>query len=186
MNTTPILKIGNPLLQQVATAVTEDEINSPQLQEWLRSMKDTMIAENGAGLAAPQIGLSKRILMFGISTNPRYPNIEEVPFTVLINPVLQLVNDEQELGWEGCLSIPGYRGMVPRYKELVYSGQDENGHHLERHVDGFHARVFQHEFDHLEGVLYLQRIVDLRQFGLESELFPQSYAFTEPSPMENK
>ena len=135
-------------------------------------MRETMLAANGAGLAAPQIGELQRIVIFGIERNPRYPDAEPVPFTVLINPELTVLDDEQEEGWEGCLSVPGMRGLVPRYKRLRYRGFDQFGTPIDREVGDFHARVVQHEVDHLDGVLYPRRIRDLRNFGFNEELFP--------------
>jgi peptide deformylase len=127
---------------------------------------------NGAGLAAPQIGVPLRLVIFGVTANPRYPDIEPVPDTVLINPVLTPLSNEMEEGWEGCLSVPGMRGWVPRHRELKYAGCDEHGNPFERTVQGFHARVVQHEVDHLDGVLYPMRIRDLTKFGFNEELFP--------------
>jgi peptide deformylase len=127
---------------------------------------------NGAGLAAPQIGVPLRVVIFGVTANPRYPDIEPVPDTVLINPVLAPLSPEMEEGWEGCLSVPGMRGWVPHYRQLKYSGLDEHGRRFERTVQGFHARVVQHEVDHLDGVLYPMRIRDLTKFGFNEELFP--------------
>jgi len=135
-------------------------------------MRDTMAHLNGAGLAAPQIGVPLRVVIFGVSANPRYPGIEPVPDTVLINPVLTPLSNEVEEGWEGCLSVPGMRGVVPRFSKLHYRGFDEKGVAFERSVDGFHARVVQHEVDHLDGVLYPMRIRDLTRFGYIEELFP--------------
>jgi peptide deformylase len=127
---------------------------------------------NGAGLAAPQIGVALRVVIFGVKSNPRYPGIDDVPDTVLINPVLTPLSDEIAEGWEGCLSVPGMRGWVPRFQELKYSGFDELGHRFEREVQGFHARVVQHEVDHLDGVLYPMRIRDFTRFGFNEALFP--------------
>jgi peptide deformylase len=127
---------------------------------------------NGAGLAAPQIGVGLRVVIFGVKSNPRYPQVEDVPDTVLINPVLEPLGGEQEEDWEGCLSVPGMRGAVPRYRRLRYAGRDEQGRRFERSVEGFHARVVQHECDHLDGILYPMRIRDLSKFGFIEELFP--------------
>jgi peptide deformylase len=135
-------------------------------------MRDTMAHLNGAGLAAPQIGIGLRVVIFGVTANPRYPDVEEVPDTVLINPELTPLGDETEEGWEGCLSVPGMRGVVPRWRRLRYSGFDEKGSAFTREVEGFHARVVQHECDHLDGVLYPMRIRDLTRFGFIEELFP--------------
>jgi peptide deformylase len=135
-------------------------------------MQDTMVHLNGAGLAAPQIGVGLRVVIFGVRSNPRYPDVEEVPDTVLLNPVLTPLGAEMDEGWEGCLSVPGMRGSVPRYKRLRYAGYDEKGQPFEREVSDFHARVVQHEVDHLDGILYPMRIRDLRKFGFNEALFP--------------
>ncbi|MCC6206923.1 MAG: peptide deformylase [Gammaproteobacteria bacterium] len=163
-----VLKMGNPLLLQVAEPVTE--FNSAELDRLIGDMFDTMAAEAGAGLAAPQIGVSRRVVIFGVEKNPRYPEVEEVPSTVLINPVITLIDSEQEEGWEGCLSVPGLRGRVARYARVRYTGYDQRGDRVEREVSGFHARVVQHECDHLDGILYPRRIRDLRLFGFEEDL----------------
>jgi peptide deformylase len=135
-------------------------------------MKETMAAKNGAGLAAPQIGVGQRVVIFGVESNPRYPDAEPVPFTVLVNPKLVMLTREIEEDWEGCLSVPGMRGVVPRYTKLRYSGFDIEGNPIERIAEGFHARVVQHECDHLDGILYPQRMTDLTRFGFNEELFP--------------
>jgi peptide deformylase len=135
-------------------------------------MLDTMEALNGAGLAAPQIGVPLRVVIFGVKRNPRYPDAEEVPYTVLINPEIQPLGEEMEEGWEGCLSVPGMRGLVPRYRRIRYKGYDQYGSPIERDVAQFHARVVQHECDHLDGILYPMRIHDLRNFGFTEVLFP--------------
>ena len=165
-----VLRMGDPRLLQVAEAVTE--FNTPQLDALIQDMFDTMDSLDGAGLAAPQIGVGKRLVIFGLEANPRYPDAEAVPTTVLINPRLEFLSDEMEDDWEGCLSVPGMRGLVPRYTRLRYSGQDQQGRRFSRDVSGFHARVVQHECDHLNGILYPRRIRDLTQFGFEEELFP--------------
>jgi peptide deformylase len=162
--------MGDPLLLQVAQPV--DQFDTPELRELLVDMHDTMAALNGAGLAAPQIGVSLQVVIFGVGKNPRYPQAEEVPYTVLINPQLTPVHDKMEDGWEGCLSVPGMRGLVPRYKRLRYQGFDPSGAAIDRTISDFHARVVQHEVDHLNGVLYPMRIRDLRNFGFNEELFP--------------
>jgi len=166
----PILRMGDPRLLQVSTPV--QVFDTPELHALIADMRETMLAANGAGLAAPQIGELQRIVIFGIERNPRYPDAEPVPFTVLINPELTVLDDEQEEGWEGCLSVPGMRGLVPRYKRLRYRGFDQFGAPIDREVGDFHARVVQHEVDHLDGVLYPLRIRDLRNFGFNEELFP--------------
>ena len=164
----PVLRMGDPRLWQKSRPVE----NFGDLKGLLVDMRDTMAHLNGAGLAAPQIGVPLRVVIFGVTANPRYPDIEPVPDTVLINPVLTPLSVEMEEGWEGCLSVPGMRGWVPRYRRLMYSGLDEHGAKFERTVDGFHARVVQHEVDHLDGVLYPMRIRDLTKFGFNEELFP--------------
>jgi peptide deformylase len=145
---------------------------SAMLAALLADMRDTMAHMNGAGLAAPQIGVGLRVVIFGVKSNPRYPDAEEVPDTVLINPVLEPMSDEVEEGWEGCLSVPGMRGVVPRWKRLRYWGYDEKGNRFSREAENFHARVVQHECDHLDGILYPMRIRDLAKFGFIEELFP--------------
>jgi peptide deformylase len=162
--------MGDPLLLQVARPV--ERFDSVELAALLEDMHDTMEALNGAGLAAPQIGVSQQVAVFGVARNPRYPQAEEVPYTVLINPQLEPVAQEMEEGWEGCLSVPGMRGLVPRYARLRYRGFDQTGKPIDRTVSGFHARVVQHEVDHLDGVLYPMRIRDLTKFGFIEELFP--------------
>jgi peptide deformylase len=145
--------------------------DTPELRQLLADMRDTMAHLDGAGLAAPQIGVDLRVVIFGGGTNPRYPEAPEIPDTVLINPELAPLSDEEEEGWEGCLSVPGMRGWVPRWRRLRYAGFDPQGRRIEREVEGFHARVVQHECDHLDGVLYPQRIRDLTRFGYNEELF---------------
>ena len=163
-----VLKMGNPLLLQVARPVTE--FNTPALDQLVADLFDTMAAEDGAGLAAPQIGVGLRVVIFGLEANPRYPNVEPVPTTVLINPRIEVLDPTLEEDWEGCLSVPGLQGLVPRYRQIRYRGFDAQGQPILREAAGFHARVVQHECDHLDGILYPQRIRDLRQFGFESEL----------------
>lgn len=166
----PVLKMGEPLLLQKAEPITE--FDTPELHALIKDMEDTMAHMNGAGIAAPQIGVSKRVVIFGVGHNPRYPDADQVPYTVLINPVLTPVGVELEDGWEGCLSVPGMRGVVPRYERLQYTGFDQYGNKIDRLVSGFHARVVQHECDHLDGILYPMRIRDLAQFGFTEVLFP--------------
>jgi peptide deformylase len=163
--------MGHPLLREIAAPVTG--FDSAELRELITDLEETMRALSGAGIAAPQIGVSLRIVIFEVHENPRYPHVEAVPFTVLVNPVLTLLGDEQEEGWEGCLSVPGMRGLVPRHRRLHYSGFTAEGEAIERTVEGFHARVVQHEVDHLDGILYPQRIRDLRSFGFEDALAGQ-------------
>jgi len=165
-----VLRMGHPVLRERAQPV--EGFGTPELLALVADMKDTMAAKNGAGLAAPQIGVSQRVVIFGVDRNPRYPDAEEVPFTVLVNPKIVLLTREVEEGWEGCLSVPGMRGVVPRYTKLRYSGFDEHGNPIEREAEGFHARVVQHECDHLDGILYPQRMTDLSRFGFIEELFP--------------
>ncbi len=164
-----VLRMGEPLLLQQARPVTE--FNTPELHALIEDMQDTMQAMNGAGIAAPQIGVSLQVVIFGVGANPRYPDAELVPYTVLINPTLNFIGDEIEEDWEGCLSVPGMRGVVPRYTRLHYTGFDQFGHNIDRLVSGFHARVVQHECDHLQGILYPMRITDLSQFGYTDVLF---------------
>jgi len=165
-----VLRMGDPRLWQKSVPLTK--FDSPELTELLQDMRDTMAHLNGAGLAAPQIGVGLRVVIFGVRGNPRYPDVEEVPDTVLINPTLTPLSDEMEEGWEGCLSVPGMRGWVPRYTRLKYAGYDQHGKRFVREVSGFHARVVQHEVDHLDGVLYPMRIRDFTRFGFNDALFP--------------
>ncbi len=165
-----VLKMGDPILLQQAKSV--EHFDTPELHALVADMRDTMASLNGAGLAAPQIGVSLQVVIFGVGANPRYPDAESVPYTVLINPQLSAQGEETEEGWEGCLSVPGMRGLVPRYKTLRYQGKDLFGNPIDRTVNGFHARVVQHEVDHLFGVLYPMRIRDLRFFGFNETLFP--------------
>ena len=165
-----VLKMGDARLLKQADPVTE--FDTPELHQLVSDMIDTMRALTGAGLAAPQIGVGLQLVLFEVVENPRYPDAEGIPLTILINPVLEPIGDEMEEGWEGCLSIPGMRGLVPRYARLRYSGFDAHGNAINREVDGFHARVVQHECDHLQGILYPMRIRDLRNFGFSSVLFP--------------
>ena len=162
--------MGDPRLLQVSRRV--EALDTPELRALVEDMHDTMRALNGAGLAAPQIGVDLQVVIFGVDANPRYPDAEEVPHTVLINPELEPIGEEMEEGWEGCLSVPGMRGLVPRYRHLRYRGVDLQGNAIERTVSNFHARVVQHEVDHLLGILYPMRIEDLRNFGFIEELFP--------------
>jgi peptide deformylase len=165
-----VLRMGHPVLRERAQPV--QAFGTPELLALIQDMKDTMAAKNGAGLAAPQVGVGERVVIFGVDKNPRYPDAEEVPFTVLVNPKIVLLTREVEEGWEGCLSVPGMRGLVPRYTRLKYSGYDEHGNPVEREAEGFHARVVQHECDHLDGILYPQRMTDLSKLGFIEELFP--------------
>jgi len=170
----PVLKMGHPLLRQVAEPV--QRFGTPELAALVRDMDDTMRALNGAGLAAPQISVSLRVVIFEVRHNPRYPQAGEVPWTVLVNPELTPIGDETEDGWEGCLSVPGLRGLVPRHRRLRYCGRDPEGGRIDRSVEGFHARVVQHEVDHLDGILYPMRLRSLHDLGYEDTLFPQDAA----------
>lgn len=162
--------MGHPLLLKQAQPV--EKFDTPDLHAVIEDMQDTMKAMSGAGIAAPQIGVSLQVVIFGVTASPRYPDAPAVPFTVLVNPVVEPLGDEMEEGWEGCLSVPGMRGVVPRYTDVHYRGFDQFGDPIDRRVDGFHARVVQHECDHLAGILYPMRIRNLRLFGFNSELFP--------------
>jgi peptide deformylase len=165
-----VLKMGDPRLLAVAQPVAE--FGTPALLNLVSDMQDTMRSLNGAGLAAPQIGVGLRVVIFGFEANRRYPEEDPVPFTVLINPELTPLSEAQVEDWEGCLSVPGMRGLVPRYRELRYVGYDAAGAPIDRQVKDFHARVVQHEVDHLDGILYPRRIRDLTQFGFNDALFP--------------
>jgi|SRR5450830_56408 len=166
-----ILKMGDPRLLRQAEPVAQ--FGTPELEALIADLFDTMYAVDGAGLAAPQIGVDLQVVIFGFKKNVRYPDAPEVPETVLINPVLTPLSDEKEEGWEGCLSVPGLRGVVPRWSKLRYEGFDQAGNKIDRTVDGFHARVVQHECDHLIGVLYPMRIEDFSRFGYTEILFPE-------------
>ncbi|MDH3632645.1 MAG: peptide deformylase [Gammaproteobacteria bacterium] len=158
-----ILKMGDPQLLEISAEV--DPIDTATLEPLLQDMWETMDEANGAGLAAPQIGVMQRVVIFGCQANPRYPDAPPVPQTVLINPLITPLNEVQEDGWEGCLSVPGMRGIVPRFRDIRYRGYDQYGNAIDREASGFHARVVQHECDHLDGVLYPFRIKDMRHFG---------------------
>jgi peptide deformylase len=171
MTVRSILRMGDPRLLEPSAPVAR--FDTPELHALVADLLDTMRAADGAGLAAPQIGVLQRVVIFGgDGPNPRYPAAEPVPFTVLVNPEVTALGPEQQDDWEGCLSVPGLRGLVPRFEAVRYTGYDQTGARLEREVHGFHARVVQHEVDHLDGVLYPRRIRDLRQFGFHEELFP--------------
>ena len=167
-----ILKMGDPRLLRVAKPV--EDIHAPELKGIVADMYETMHAANGVGLAAPQIGVDLRLMIFGFEANPRYPDEVAVPVTTLINPWIEVLTEDTEEGWEGCLSVPGMRGLVPRPAQIRYGGTLEDGSEIVREVAGFHARVFQHEFDHLNGVLYPQRIADMTKFGFIEAMFPDS------------
>jgi len=162
--------MGDPRLLEPSRPVKK--FRTAELITLITDMRDTMASLNGAGLVAPQTGVNLQVVIFGVEANPRYPDAETVPFTILINPKLTPLDDELEEGWEGCLSVPGMRGLVPRHKNLRYQGFDEKGKKIDRTVSDFHARVVQHECDHLAGILYPMRIRDLRNFGFTAELFP--------------
>jgi peptide deformylase len=163
----PVLRMGEPLLQRIAAPVTRFDA---ELHALLTDMDDTMRALHGAGIAAPQIGVSQRVVIFELADNPRYPHIAPVPYTVLVNPLVTPLTAEEDEGWEGCLSVPGMRGLVPRHRRVRYRGYDQHGAPIDRTVEGFHARVVQHEVDHLDGILFPQRVRDLRDFGFEDVL----------------
>jgi peptide deformylase len=166
-----ILKMGDPRLLRVARPVTD--FDTPELQRLVADMVETMAAASGAGLAAPQIGVDLQVVVFGTgSVNPRYPDAPPVPRTVLINPVITPLDAQLAEDWEGCLSVPGLRGVVPRFQRIRYQGFDLQGRHIDREAEGFHARVVQHECDHLQGVLYPMRVKDFSRFGFNEVLFP--------------
>lgn len=172
-----ILRMGDARLLRVAQPVAETLFGTAEMDELIADLLDTMKAAKGAGIAAPQIGVDLRVVIFGgTGKNPRYPDAPEIPFTVLCNPMLEPMGSEKSPGWEGCLSVPGLRGEVPRFEHLRYGGRDAAGVAFERVVDGFHARVVQHECDHLDGVLYPRRIEDMTQFGFTDILFPELVA----------
>jgi peptide deformylase len=166
----PVLRMGDPRLLERSHPV--EAFGTSGLRELIGDMRDTMAHLSGAGLAAPQIGVPMRVVIFGVKANPRYPDAEEVPDTVLINPVIKPIGKDIEDGWEGCLSVPGMRGVVPRWQRVHYRGFDEKGEPIDRIAEGFHARVVQHECDHLDGILYPMRIEDFSQFGFVDVLFP--------------
>jgi len=165
-----VLKMGEPLLREVALPVTRFDA---ALAELIADLDDTMRHLAGAGLAAPQIGVNARVVVFELQDSPRYPHLTPIPYTVLVNPLLEPLGSEQDEGWEGCLSVPGMRGLVPRFRRLRYRGFDARGEPIDRTVEGFHARVVQHEVDHLDGILFPQRVRDLTQFGFEEALAGQ-------------
>lgn len=165
-----VLRMGDPRLLRVARPV--EKFGTPELHELVQDMSDTMRHLNGAGLAAPQIGVDLQVVIFEVESNPRYPDAGKVPFTVLVNPVLTPLTEQMEEGWEGCLSVPGLRGLVPRHTCLRYQGFDADGEPVDRMVEGFHARVVQHEVDHLQGILYPMRMRDFSNFGFTEVLFP--------------
>jgi len=165
-----VLKMGDPRLLRVARPVTD--FGSPHLRALIDDLFDTMAARDGAGIAAPQIGVDLRVVIFGIASHPNYPDADPVPQTVLINPVIEALSPHEQEGWEGCLSVPGMRGWVPRFSHIRYRGYDADGKVIDRTATDFHARVVQHECDHLDGILYPRRIRDLTRFGFIEALFP--------------
>lgn len=169
-----VIRMGDPRLLDRAREVTV--FDTPELHALITDLEDTMKAMQGAGIAAPQIAVGLRVVIFGGFRSARYPDADEIPYTVLVNPVLEPLSDEVEDGWEGCLSVPGMRGVVPRFVKLRYRGFDAFGRPIDRTVSDFHARVVQHECDHLDGILYPMRIRDLRQFGFQDVLFPDDTA----------
>jgi peptide deformylase len=166
-----VLRMGDPRLLERSREVAR--FGTSGLDSLLADMRDTMRAQSGAGLAAPQIGVPLRVVIFGVERNPRYPDAEPVPYTEIVNPVIVPLGEEMEEGWEGCLSVPGLRGVVPRYTRVRYTGFDPQGRPIEREAGGFHARVVQHECDHLDGILYPMRIRDFTRFGFTDVLFPE-------------
>src|SRR5512139_2775635 len=172
-----VLRMGDPRLLEISRPVSA--FGTAELRALIADMRDTMAHLNGAGLAAPQIGVPLRAVIFGVTRNPRYPDAEEVPDTVLINPVITPIGEEMEDAWEGCLSVPGMRRVVPRFTRVRYRGSDESGAPIDRSVQGFHARVVQHEYDHLDGILYPMRIRDMSRFGFVDVLFPDQEVIDE-------
>lgn len=179
-----ILRIGDPRL--LNKALTVADVAAPELQSILEDLYDSMNHYGGVGIASPQIGYFLRILVFGFDHNERYPHESAVPLTVLMNPQLQVLDTQEELGWEGCLSVPGYRGLVPRYKRIRYTGMTPEGGTIEREASGFHARVVQHEYDHLEGILYPMRIRDMSTFGCEDMVWEQITGMPYPEAHRKK
>ena len=173
-----VLRMGDPRLLERSREVAR--FGTSGLDSLLADMRDTMRAQSGAGLAAPQIGVPLRVVIFGVELNPRYPDAEPVPYTEIVNPVIVPLGEEMEEGWEGCLSVPGLRGVVPRYTRVRYAGFDPQGRPIEREAGGFHARVVQHECDHLDGILYPMRVRDFTRFGYTDVLFPDVAAVEAP------
>jgi peptide deformylase len=165
-----VIKMGNEKLTTPSPSLLRAKFSNAELKALINDMQDTMKENSGVGIAAPQIGCNLRVIMFGFDKNERYPNEKPVPFTVLINPIIEPLSDEMVEGWEGCLSIPGLRGLVPRYKKIQYSGYDLEGNAISRMAEGFHSRVVQHECDHIDGILFPCRIKNMKFFGFEDEL----------------
>jgi len=184
MTVRKVLRMGEPLLLTIAEPVTE--FNNRELDALIIDMRETMAACDGAGLAAPQIGVPLRVVIFGIDHNPRYPDVEPITETILINPQIEAVGNETDSAWEGCLSVPGMRGLVPRHTHIRYRGMNQKGEEIIRQASHFHARVVQHECDHLDGVLYPQRITDMRHFGFTEELFSENSAGNPSMPCETE
>lgn len=179
-----VLRMGDPRLGQVARPV--EGFETPELLGLVDDLKETMAAENGAGLAATQIGVPLRVVVFGYEQNPRYPDAPPVPKTTLVNPVIEPLTEDVEEGWEGCLSVPGLRGLVPRYTRIRYTGFDLDGSSIEREAEGFHARVVQHECDHLDGILYPQRMRDISTLGFVDELYESGAIGNGPPPCDDE
>jgi peptide deformylase len=171
-----ILKMGDPLLLRDSIPIPINQISSIEIQTLIDDMLETMYSRNGAGLAAPQVGVNKQIVVFGFEKNIRYPDAEPIEQTILINPTITIIDHQEEEDWEGCLSVPGIRAKVPRYKKLRYQGYDRAGKPIDRTVEGFHARVVQHECDHLFGTLFPMRVKDFSNFGFTEALFPSMAA----------
>lgn len=170
MSVREVLRLGDPRLRQRSAAVAESLFGSAELLTLIEDLRDTMAARDGAGLAAPQIGVPLRVVIYGITSNPRYPEAPPIPETLLINPVLTPIGEATQLGWEGCLSVPGLRGQVERHQRLHVAWRDASGGHHHQEVEGFHARVVQHECDHLDGLLFVDRLHDTRAFGFTDAL----------------
>ncbi len=173
----PVLRLGDPRLLMAAKEV--HEFNHPELDSLIEDMFDTMLDADGAGLAAPQIGVGLRLVIFGFDSNPRYPDDDAIPKTILINPAITIISEAKEDGWEGCLSVPGMRGLVSRYQHIRYTGFDAAGTAIEVEASDFHARVVQHECDHLDGIIYTQRLSDPLKFGFTDELLSSGQLSTE-------
>lgn len=170
MSVREVLRLGDPRLRQRSAAVAESLFGSAELLTLIEDLRDTMAARDGAGLAAPQIDVPLRVVIYGITSNPRYPEAPPIPETLLINPVLTPIGEATQLGWEGCLSVPGLRGQVERHQRLHVAWRDASGGHHHQEVEGFHARVVQHECDHLDGLLFVDRLHDTRAFGFTDAL----------------